>query len=472
LQRRSIELTLFTLLLIFLFFCIQEHVFFWDTIQLGAKHAWYYYETGFSRLLLPENIDSGHPPLLGLLLAAAWSLFGRTLEVSHWLMFPFVWGIGWMLFRLGDIFLGKKWAFAAVLLCLPDPVLAGQSILISPDLILVFGFLLGWLAILKRHPYLKIPAALLLAAISTRGMMVVVVLYLLDLWAQWDDSGKNKFLFFIKMALPYVPSGLLALAFLTYHYIQTGWIGYHADSPWAPGFERVGLGGFFKNVLVLGWKMLDFGRVFIWLLLLVVLVKKRFNFKNLSTDQKRVWRLFLLTTLFLSITFLTYSGLHGHRYLLPAFIALNFVFLVEVKKRLASVRWKTAFFALGVAGFVFGNTWIYPDKVSQGWDSTLAHWPYYELRGDMLAFLEKNDIPLESIGTAFPEIGPLKYKDLSGREEGMVEKDLKQQSYILYSNVMNDFSDEEIDTLKEEWEVVKKMEKRGVKVVLFIQKMR
>jgi preprotein translocase subunit Sec61beta len=54
-----------------------------------------------------------------------------------------VWGIVYLLFQLGDVFLGKKRAFLLVLLCMLDPMLAGQAILISPDLILVFGFFAG-----------------------------------------------------------------------------------------------------------------------------------------------------------------------------------------------------------------------------------------------------------------------------------------------------------------------------------------
>ena len=46
-----------------------------------------------------------------------------------------------------------------------------------------------------------------------------------------------------------------------FHYLETGWMGYHENSPWAPAFEKVDFQGAIKNILILGWRLLDFGRV-------------------------------------------------------------------------------------------------------------------------------------------------------------------------------------------------------------------
>ncbi len=466
-MQRKIELLTATILLLLIFWNIQDHVFFWDTIQLGAKHALYFFNTNFHSLILPSSIDSGHPPLLGLFLALGWKLFGQSLVVSHWLMFPFVWGIMYLLFRLGDVFIGKELAFFMVLIGMIDPVLAGQSILISPDLILVFGFLLGWDGILQNKKGLLIIAAILLACTSTRGMMVVVVLFLVDILENRMAGRPLSLPVLFKISLTYVPAGLLAFSFLLYHYLQTGWIGYHADSPWAPGFEKVNLRGFFKNVMVLGWRLLDFGRLILWGVLIVFFIKKWPFWKSLDPAQKRVGGMFLSSLLLLSITFLIYSKLQGHRYLLPVFISFNFVFMVWIKSIVQTKKKQVLIYLLALGAYIFGNTWIYPDKISQGWDSTLAHWPYYEQRGNMLEYLEKADIELYEIGTAFPEIGPLHFKDLSGDLSEMKEQDLSKDSYILYSNIMNDFSDEQIDTLRNHWKVLKKFENKGIKVILY-----
>ena len=85
---------------------VRHHFFFWDTAQLGAEHALFFYTEGFHQGLLPDAMDSGHPPVFGWYLAGIWHLCGRSLAVSHWAMLPFLWGIIWMAWRLGRRLLG------------------------------------------------------------------------------------------------------------------------------------------------------------------------------------------------------------------------------------------------------------------------------------------------------------------------------------------------------------------------------
>jgi 4-amino-4-deoxy-L-arabinose transferase-like glycosyltransferase len=441
----------------------RHNPFFWDTIQLASKHAHWYYEHDFRYLLLPDAIDSGHPPGFGMYLALAWKLFGKSLAVSHLAMLPFLLGIVVLLFRVGDYFGGRQHSWMFALLALADPVLAAQSILVSPDLALVFAFLLGLYGILYQKGSAKLIGALLLAAISTRGMMAVVLLYAFELAIQrrWDWRLP------LHKAVPYLPSGLLAFAFLYYHYQQKGWIGYHADAPWAVFFERATPRDFAKNLAVLAWRMLDFGRVFLWPLLFWMVYRRLKLSRHLSQPIRHAAWLFALALPLMSYTFLMYKGLHGHRYLLPAFLALTVLFHALLIHGYLALRWRYAFFSLAFAGLLTGNLWVYPDHISQGWDSTLAHLPYNQLRRQMLDYLDERQIPLEEVGTAFPEIGPLDFKELNGQQRGMKPKDLSTDRYIFYSNVMNDFSDEEIRELHDEWGLKKEFHRRGVRVSLF-----
>jgi hypothetical protein len=41
-------------------------------VQLGSKHADFYFSSHFSGLLLPNDIDSGHIPTFGLYIALVW----------------------------------------------------------------------------------------------------------------------------------------------------------------------------------------------------------------------------------------------------------------------------------------------------------------------------------------------------------------------------------------------------------------
>jgi hypothetical protein len=305
--------------------------------------------------------------------------------------------------------------------------------------------------------------------ISTRGMMVVVVLFLFEGYQQFFASANRKGpLAFLQWLAPYVPAGLVALAFLSYHYLETGWIGYHAGSEWAPSFERAGFRQMLKNTLLLGWRLLDFGLVFIWLVLGVA--AWRIWWKRLAYDKAKLRTttlLFGLSTLLLSLTFLLYAQLHQHRYLLPMMIALQWLAFTLVTNSALQRQWKIGLLTLMTLGPISGHFWVYPDQVAQGWDSSLAHLPYYRLKAQMIDYLDEKGIPLQEVGTAFPEIGPQYYKDLSGRQTGFAAKDLSEQRFILYSNVMNDFTDGELMQLQEEWQVLQAYTANRVKIILY-----
>ncbi|MBK8112814.1 MAG: hypothetical protein IPK46_22180 [Saprospiraceae bacterium] len=59
-----------------------DHIFFWDTVQLASKQAHHFYEGSMFDFLLPDDIDSGHLPFMGWMLAWAWKILGKTLWIS------------------------------------------------------------------------------------------------------------------------------------------------------------------------------------------------------------------------------------------------------------------------------------------------------------------------------------------------------------------------------------------------------
>lgn len=452
-----------------------DHVFFWDTIQLGSKHAHFYYESGFSYLLLPPEIDSGHPPLFGMYLAVGWLLFGKSLLTSHLLMLPFVCLLIYQWYHLGKHLGGEQLLPYFMLLLLVDPVVASQSILISPDLPLMGLFLLLLNSILHKNVNGKMWAILGLGMISMRGMMVGFLLFFWE-WLVYNKKENigGRIPHFLSLLWPYLPGGLLAMAFLGYHYVARGWVGFHENSEWAPSFALADGKQLLKNIAVLVWRWLDFGRVFISLAfagMFLTLISKR-GWK--AAWKENINRQFALLLVFLlaglSFSFLRYAGLQQHRYLLPLFLIMTvffYLFLLHFPSTLLKPKRKRLVLLVICLGLFSGNFWVYPDKISQGWDSTLAHWPHYELRTDVLNYLEEEGIALERVGTAFPEIGPLKFKDLSEESTGFKQKDLLRDSYILYSNIMNDFTDEEIDELRSEWKLIYRSVKWNIKMELY-----
>lgn len=437
------------LIQLLLLWCFRDAAFFWDTVQLASKQAHFFFENGFDKIILPEAIDSGHPPGFGYLLAIFWTIFGKSLLVSHLLMWPFVLANLFLAYQLGKIYLENP--FRGVffpLLLLVDPVLAGQSILVSPDIMVVFGFLLTWLGI-KRNQHLTIIAGVIILAIfSMRGMMIGAALYVFALFSDWHKQDAMSTIF--KKLLPFLPGGILGLLFLFYHYQQTGWIGYHTDSPWAASFGEQSLRSVPKNAIILCWRLMDYGRFGLLMIsggiISWILLKRKPGKLAFKADL-----LVLLGSLsfFLLPSFLMYNSLTGHRYILPVLIVLSLLFLVYLEY----LNFKKYIITAGLAAaFLFtGNWWVYPDTIAQGWDATLGHTPYYSLRKEAISFLEKEQIPLGAVGTVFPAIGPLDWYDLNGQKTGFHAFNPDTTEYVFYSNIMNDFPDEVIKDFKNNW---------------------
>jgi hypothetical protein len=265
--------------LIYLFFTLlvlatSTFPFFWDTIQLASKHAHYFYESNFSSIILPNEIDSGHIPTLGIYIALIWKIFGKSLVLRHLAMLPFVWGIVYQSIQLTKRLFVGKWTIAAILLFLADATLMAQCTLVSPDVLLVFFFVM---ALNHFYSYKKVWFAIALAGLglaSMRGMMCFAALFIahliiksLEKPMKGNFGAKLKSVFSSAFSiLPlYLPAFVIVFSFLAWHYYKTGWIGYHKNMPWYPLFEIVDFKGAIRNVFILGWRLIDFGRLFVWL---------------------------------------------------------------------------------------------------------------------------------------------------------------------------------------------------------------
>ena len=357
------------------------------------------------------------------------------------------------------------------MLLIVDPCLAGQAVLVTPDIVVVFFFLMSLDGIFNDKRKILAFGIIGLCLISMRGIMVAAAIFSLDFLNYFFLLKKEfKLKSIVVNTIPYMFGVGLGLSFLFFHYLETGWIGYHKNSPWAPAFEKVDFIGAVKNIMVLGWRILDFGRVFLWLILLFLgfnIFRKR---QQLDFKTKQLLILFAALIFFLTPALIIHKMLLGHRYLLPIFLLIDFIAVYFIFKYVKRREWKIAFFTICIVGLFMGNYWVYPNKISQGWDSTLAHLPYYELRNEMTDFIEAEEIPFDKIGSAFPNLLSLKYIDLRKEEKHFEEKNLNEQPYIFYSNIFNDFTDEEIDDLEQNWKVVKELRNLNVCIILYQKK--
>jgi len=120
-----------------------------------------------------------------------------------------------------------------------------------------------------------------------------------------------------------------------------------------------------------------------------------------------------------------------------------------------------------------GHLWIYPNHMAQGWEASLVHLPYFSLRKQMIEFIEQEEISYEEITTTFPNINGTYYSDLSKQAWNFIPKHklpLQQSNYVMQSNVMNDFSEEELEYLaSDQFKKLKSYRKMGVYVNLYLR---
>jgi hypothetical protein len=298
-----------------------------------------------------------------------------------------------------------------------------------------------------------------------------------------------------------------AAIFLGWHHAAVGWTGHAPDSTWAPAFQRVDFWGGVRNAAIVGWRMLDFGRVVEWAAL--VFLGGRFFWSGRSrveggrffgVEGEGIWGLLICCAVCLLPTALLYQNLSAHRYFLPLFGALHWLTLGLVSrvefdflKKINPLRGMTregvfflflkknngdvgAFFSkkilltLLVVGLASGNFWVYPTPTSTGWDGTLLHLAYHPLRAEAVAWLDAQGVDFQEIGTCFPNINTGEHLLLDGDQRRMAPLDLERQTWVVASNVYNDLNAAEYAALERDYRVVWTREHAGVWVRVYRRK--
>lgn len=442
---------------------VRHDPFFWDTVQLASKHAHFFYEHNLHWAVLPPGIDSGHLPMLGYYLACMWTWFGCNLPVSHFALLPFLWLLIWGLYQLGLQFGTEKWAYWLIPIVLLDPVVAGQSLLVSPDIMLLSFFVLALTGILCNRSVFLLLGVLGLCSVSMRGMMTTAGLGVFFTLYCWHKG--IGFRHWFQQALYFLPGIALAGAFLWWHWQETGWIGYHVASTWAPAFQKASGFQILRNIGILIWRWLDFGRLFEWAICLYL--------SSLWWRKRGLEPSFTLVLLlgsmcfFLSISALLYQNLSAHRYFLPAYCCLHFLVFQWVLQFNQNQRFIRLTFIALITGLATGNLWIYPRGISMDWDATLAHQPYHALRARALAYIDEQGIDYQRVGSAFPNLNTGVSLMLNDDKRRFTDINFDQNQLIFVSNMMNDVELSDYRRLEASWIRVRRFEQAGVWIELY-----
>ena len=426
-------------------------IFFWDTIQLGSKHAHFFFHQDLAPSFLPDEINSGHIPAFGYYLAICWKIFGKSLIVSHLAMLPFVLGIVYFAQKLISSSFSGPLCFLSLLVLLSDPTLVAQMGLVSPDVPLIC-FFLGTLYFKKHRAnatYLRVILLVLLTIISMRGMFLVAAFFLFDWWVE-KQGLKNL----LKI---YAPAVLLMLIFFLLHYLSKGWFAFHSDSPWGASFSMESLTGMIKKPAIILWRLLDFNRWFLILLGLYFAYRLFRADKKLYLINSDLYLLAIITIIF-GLSGILFSGLTAHRYFLPINLLLAFYFIRMVQ--LSELKMNSKKIILICTSLILwtGHLLVYPPQIDQGWDASLAHKPYFSLRSQAENYIMENKLDKAEICSAFPDLAQGKYYFLDQDESAFQSSQQSACKYVLLSNVHNDIEPQDF----EEYELIKEWKENNV----------
>ncbi|PQJ78153.1 hypothetical protein [Polaribacter porphyrae] len=460
-KRRKI---FFIILGIIIFFLSKDFGFFDDDILFGSKMGNHLYENSIFNWKMPNSFDPGHPPFLATILAVFWKIFGHNLWVSHLAMLPFVIGFfiqldKFIIYLLKD----KKLHFFAFLLVISDPTLATCLILVNIEIITLFFFFLIINSILKTNRKLQFIGLIFLSIISFRSMMLFAGIFIFEiLYLKFFHKKTLKKILTSKHIGFYFIASLPAFFYVGWRLLTKGWLQTHSSSPWESLWHFADFDYFIRNCIVLIWRYLDFGRVFIMIFIIIsflIFGKKIMH----SKKHKFLLLLGLSSVIFIIVTILIVTNTVGIRYFITSYICLNllaFLILTNFYKQ------KKIIFLLLLIGLISGNLWIYPKQISTAWRATLGHIPYHSLRLKAIDYLNKNAIDISNVGSFFPNYTKLDYIDLEGDKRSFAKFNGKNK-FVFYANVYN-LTDEELNILDKNYTELKQFNNFNTTIVIYI----
>ncbi len=461
----------YKLILIFLVTLVSAAIgfqtgIFWDNITFVSDTGLALYENGlFNWMSVTNQIDSGHPPFIATIMALSWQLFGKSLWISHLMMLPFVYGLLLQLYNFVlNIVNHKRQSLFAFLLVLADPTLLAQLVTVNPEVLQLFFFFLSLNAVLNNNKTLKVIGLVGLSLVSYRGMMLGFGVFLIDILLHWFYYKKSLKTFISKQnILIYILSSIPAIIYIIWRLVMRGWLIKNPLNLWGNYTEYNSESGFIwnfiRNIGVLIHRNIDFGRISVIIFILIAFIL----FRNKISDKIKLLLLMAISSVIvIIITSLFINNPMGHRYFIASYLILSLTAFVMIKENVSNIKLKSGLYLFLMVSLISGNFLIYPDKISQGWDSSLAHLPYWDLREKAINYLDENKIKINNTASFFPNNTSIDAVDLNGDQRAFLDFS-GQENYVLYSNVFN-IKDAEYEMLEDEFKIIKSFEKRGVRI--------
>lgn len=440
---------------------------FWDNVLLTGRIPTHYLEHWGYFSFAPESM-AGYPPLWGYYIAAGWSVLGRSLAATHWLMLPILWGISWQAVVLLESFIARRALAVSAITLMGLPVLLSLQAQAGPDLAMIWFYLAALNAIIDRSRGRLAFYLVLLAIISPRGAVCCLGLFVLDQILLGNRVFTFQWQWGLSKLLAFVPAGLVFLGWYGLQHEHYGWWFNNPNGEWssAAGFADPMM--YLRNLGIACWRMIDFGQAIIFLWLLTLLPGVLRGQTEYLPHRGVLALLFLVPGIAFTLFFSAFENPIGHRYVvLPVFFA-GIWLLYELSERYKYNRFTPRVAVLWLF-FATGHFWVglYPQSIAKGWDGTLCHLNFLKTKLSALEYLHRKNIPLHEVGATFPSLDAVDASQLNGDTAQMDYLSLGVSRYIFYTNASNEFEPEVVDFLEKEYQPAFTSEVWPVRTVVY-----
>ena len=309
-------------------------------------------------------------------------------------------------------------------------------------------------------------SACCLGLVSIRGFVVCAGLglgYLVIAKVIEKKSFKEAFVYVFPSFIPV----LLALgAWFLYRKLETGYFLYQPGFEYQEHRELASLSHIIKNIASLAIRMLDSGRIIVWLFLLVAIIKMGIKNFIAFVVHSRLSIIYLSVLFTLFLVTIPVTNPFGDRYFIVLYILLALITAQLLSKVYEARKIRIVFVGMLLV-LVSGNFWVYSEKMSKAWDSVLCHLSCYSLRQEMITYLEDQHIDVNDVSASFPLNAPFADLDINEDKRQFTPVDWDKSRYIIYSNLYN-WDDESINAIHSKWKLQKELKSGLIFLRLYV----
>ncbi|HSQ42021.1 MAG TPA: hypothetical protein VLM37_07070 [Fibrobacteraceae bacterium] len=440
-----------------------------DSIESLYKPALYLYQGHFASFYFPDNFVN-EMPLLHEMLALLWKVTGVNLWSIHLFVTFFILGTAYHLIRLAkELALGELQIWLS-LLALSEASWVGLTLHPYLDHALLCWFLWSIRSYRNKRQASMSIALLFLGFTSIRGILSVIgiggaVVLLESIRAKEQGLPRGKEL--ARAFGPFLPVSLLLIAFWVGHRICCGYFYFSPENLFATHRQLLGTVGIARNLVVMLFRLVDNGRLVLWMALALLLLFKRKDLWRVIRENRF---LFVMASSLFAVMLpftLPFSNPFHQRYFLPSFFLLILLVGISLWSLLPKRRARLAIITILVCLWA-SHLVVYPLRISQAFDATLAVLPYFGQVDSARSFFKKRKIPFSKVGFDRGDCRP--FNELHTNDPDLFhDHDFSKNDYMVLSRVQNP-DDGYLDTLWADFDSIADLSRCRLKMILYERK--